>query len=97
MEQVIDYVFGVFNAFADKYEWLAFALMILGGVYVFLSAIRAFLSKIVRLTPTKKDDKIIGALYAFLDKYAYGFGKLADYYEKYELPEKAEKEKPEDK
>ena len=74
MEQVIDYVFGVLNAFADKYEWLAFALMILGGLYVFLSAIRAFLSKIVRLTPTKKDDKFIGALYAFLDKYAYGFG-----------------------
>ena len=94
MEQVIDYVFGVLNAFADKYEWLAFALMILGGLYVFLSAIRAFLSKIVRLTPTKKDDKFIGALYAFLDKYAYGFGKLSDYYEKYELPEK---EKPEDK
>lgn len=98
MEQVIDYVFGVLNAFADKYEWLAFALMILGGVYVFLSAIRAFLSKIVRLTPTKKDDKVIGALYAFLDKYAYGFGKLADYYEKYERPEKdAKDEKPEDK
>lgn len=98
MEQVIDYVFGVLNAFADKYEWLAFALMILGGVYVFLSAIRAFLSKIVRLTPTKKDDRFIGALYAFLDKYAYGFGKLADYYEKYELPKHPEKaEKPEDK
>lgn len=98
MEQVIDYVFGVLNAFADKYDWLAFALMILGGVYVFLSAIRAFLSKIMRLTPTKKDDKFIGALYAFLDKYAYGFGKLADYYEKYELPKHPEKaEKPEDK
>ena len=98
MEQVIDYVFGVLNAFADKYEWLAFALMILGGLYVFLSAIRAFLSKIVRLTPTKKDDKFIGALYAFLDKYAYGFGQLADYYEKYELPEQTEKaEKSEDK
>lgn len=98
MEQVIDYVFGVLNAFADKYEWLAFALMILGGAYVFLSAIRAFLSKIVRLTPTQKDDKFIGALYAFLDKYAYGFGKLADYYEKYELPKHPEKaEKPEDK
>ena len=98
MEQLIDYVFGVLNAFADKYEWLAFALMILGGLYVFLSAIRAFLSKIVRLTPTKKDDKFIGALYAFLDKYAYGFGKLADYYEKYEMPEQTEKaEKPEDK
>ena len=90
MEQVIDYVFGVLNAFADKYEWLAFALMILGGLYVFLSAIRAFLSKIVRLTPTGKDDKIVDKVYAFLDKYAYGFGKFADYYEK-KTDEKAEK------
>lgn len=94
MEAVINYVFMTLSGLADKYAWLSYTLMAIGGMYVFLTAIRAFLSKIVRLTPTKKDDKFIGALYAFLDKYAYGFGKLADYYEKYELPEK---EKPEDK
>ena len=94
MEAVINYVFMTLSGLADKYAWLSYTLMAIGGLYVFLTAIRAFLSKIVRLTPTKKDDKFIGALYAFLDKYAYGFGKLADYYEKYELPEK---EKPEDK
>lgn len=94
MEAVINYVFMTLSGLADKYAWLSYTLMAIGGLYVFLTAIRAFLSKIVRLTPTKKDDNFIGALYAFLDKYAYGFGKLADYYEKYELPEK---EKPEDK
>lgn len=86
MEAMFDYVFMTLSAFADKYAWLSYALMIVGGLYVFLTAIRAFLSKVVKLTPTEKDDKIVTALYAFLDKWAYGFGKLADYYE-----QKAEK------
>lgn len=86
MEAMFDYVFMTLSAFSDKYAWLSYALMIVGGLYVFLTAIRAFLSKVVKLTPTEKDDKIVTALYAFLDKWAYGFGKLADYYE-----QKAEK------
>lgn len=86
MEAVINYVFMTLSGLADKYAWLSYTLMAIGGLYVFLTAIRAFLSKVVRLTPTEKDDKIVAALYAFLDKWAYGFGKLADYYE-----QKAEK------
>ena len=86
MEEVINYVFMTLSGLADKYAWLSYTLMAIGGLYVFLTAIRAFLSKVVRLTPTEKDDKIVAALYAFLDKWAYGFGKLADYYE-----QKAEK------
>ena len=81
MEAMFDYVFVTLSAFADKYTWLSYTLMVVGGLYVLLTAIRAFLSKVVRLTPTEKDDKIVAALYAFLDKWAYGFGKLADYYE----------------
>ena len=90
MEAMFDYVFMTLSALADKYTWLSYTLMIVGGLYVFLTAIRAFLSKIVRLTPTGKDDKIVDKVYAFLDKYAYGFGKLADYYEK-KTDEKADK------
>ena len=86
MEAVINYVFMTLSGLADKYAWLSYTLMAIGGLYVFLTAIRAFLSKVVRLTPTEKDDKIVADLYAFLDKWAYGFGKLADYYE-----QKAEK------
>ena len=81
MEAMFDYVFMTLSALADKYAWLSYTLMVVGGLYVLLTAIRAFLSKVVRLTPTEKDDKIVTALYAFLDKWAYGFGKLADYYE----------------
>lgn len=90
MEAVINYVFMTLSGLADKYAWLSYTLMAIGGLYVFLTAIRAFLSKIVRLTPTGKDDKIVDKVYAFLDKYAYGFGKLADYYEK-KTDEKADK------
>lgn len=86
MEAMFDYVFMTLSTLADKYTWLSYTLMIVGGLYVLLTAIRAFLSKVVRLTPTEKDDKIVAVLYAFLDKWAYGFGKLADYYE-----QKAEK------
>ena len=90
MEAMFDYVFMTLSALADKYTWLSYTLMIVGSLYVFLTAIRAFLSKIVRLTPTGKDDKIVDKIYAFLDKYAYGFGKLADYYEK-KTDEKSDK------
>ena len=92
MEAVINYVFMTLSGLADKYAWLSYTLMAIGALYVFLTAIRAFLSKIVRLTPTGKDDKIVDKVYAFLDKYAYGFGKLSDYYEK-KTDEKSEKEK----
>lgn len=81
MEAMFDYVFMTLSALADKYTWLSYTLMIVGGLYLFLTAIRAFLSKIVRLTPTGKDDKIVDKVYAFLDKYAYGFGKLGEYFE----------------
>lgn len=81
MEAMFDYLFGIFTTLGDKYAWVSYVLTAIGALYVFLTAIRAFLSKIVRLTPTGKDDKIVDKVYAFLDKYAYGFGKLADYYE----------------
>ena len=90
MEEIIKYVVNFAISLSDKYAWISYVLTAIGALYVFLTAIRAFLSKIVRLTPTGKDDKIVDKVYAFLDKYAYGFGKLADYYEK-KTDEKAKK------
>lgn len=90
MEAMIDYVFMTISAFADKYAWLSYILMAVGALYLLLTFLRAFLCKVIKLTPSDKDDKFVNALYAFLDKWAYGFGKLADYYEK-KVDEKAEK------
>lgn len=88
MEEVIMYVINALIQFADKHEWLAYTLMVVGGLYVFLSAIRGFLTLVVKVTKTEKDNKVVDTLFAFLDKYAYGFGKLGEYFEK-----KMEKEK----
>lgn len=82
MEEVIMYVINTLIQFADKHEWLAYTLMVIGGLYVFLTAIRGFLTVLVKATKTEKDNKIVDTIFAFLDKFAYGFGKLGDYFEK---------------
>lgn len=82
MEEVVMYVINALIQFADKHEWLAYTLMVVGGLYVFLSAIRGFLTLVVKVTKTEKDNKVVDTLFAFLDKYAYGFGKLGEYFEK---------------
>lgn len=81
MEAFFDQVFLLLSGFADKYQWLSYVMMVVGGIYLFLTIIRGMLTGLVKLTKTPKDDDIVLAVYAFLDKWAYGFGKLADYYE----------------
>ena len=82
MEEVVMYVINSLIQFADKHEWLSYTLMVIGGLYFFLSAIRGFLTVIVKVTKTEKDNKIVDTIFAFLDKYAYGFGALSEYFEK---------------
>lgn len=82
MEEVIMYVINTLIQFADKHEWLAYTLMVIGGLYVFFTAIRGFLTVLVKATKTEKDNKVVDTIFAFLDKFAYGFGKLGDYFEK---------------
>lgn len=81
MEALFDYVVGALTTLADKYTWVSIIMMIIGGAYVLLTALRGFITGIVTLTKTKKDNEIVLAVYAFLDKFAYGFGKFSDYYE----------------
>ena len=82
MEQAITYVVNLLISLADKYEWLSITLMVIGGLYFVLAALRGFLTLIVKATKTDKDDKVISTIFAFLDKFAFGFGPLADYFEK---------------
>lgn len=89
MEEVIMYVVNTLIQFADKHDWLAYTLMVIGGLYLFLSATRGLLTLIVKATKTKKDNKVVDAVFAFLDKYAYGFGALGEYFEK-KIKEKEE-------
>lgn len=82
MEELVVYIVNFVISLADKYSWLGLVLMIIGGLYSLLTMARAFLTKLVDLTKTEKDNEIVLAVYAFLDKFSYGFGPLADYYEK---------------
>lgn len=84
------YVVNTLIQLADKYAWVSYTLMVIGGLYLFLSATRGLLTLIVKATKTKKDNKVVDTLFAFLDKYAYGFGALGDYFEKKIKEEKTE-------
>lgn len=88
MEQIVMYIVNLLIGLADKHQWLSITLMVVGGLYVLLSLLRGFLTGLVAITKTKKDDKVVLAIFAFLDKFAYGFGKLAEYYESHTHKEK---------
>lgn len=83
MEDAIVYVIKLLISLADKHQWLSITLMVIGGLYVFLTAIRGFLTGLVKITKTDVDDKIVSTIFAVLDKFSYGFGALAEYYEKH--------------
>lgn len=87
MDQVIAYFLNLLITLADKHQWLAITLMVIGGLYVLLSLLRGFLTGLAAITKTQKDDKVLKVVFAFLDKYAWGFGKLSEYYETH-LPKK---------
>lgn len=91
MEQLIMYIINLLIGLADKHQWISIVLMVIGGLYVFLSLIRGFLTEIVKVTKTKVDDNVVATIFAFLDKYAWGFGKLAEYYEQKIPVEKKDK------
>ena len=83
MEQVIAQVIDFILQLAARHEWVSTVCLIVGGLYILLSLLRGALTMLVKLTKTNKDDKVIAAIFAFLDKYAWGFGKFADYYEQH--------------
>ena len=90
MEALVLYVLKL----AETYPWVHYVVMGIGLAYLILTALRAFLTLVVKLTKTNKDDKIVKNVFAFLDKYAWGFGKLSEYYETHKkVEDKKEEEK----
>lgn len=90
METAIDYIFSLLVSLADKYTWISYALMVVGALYFILSALRKIIQGVAALTKTKTDDTIVASVYAFLDKFAYGWGKFEDYYDQ-KIEEKKDK------
>lgn len=89
MEALVTYVL----LLADKYPAVHYIVIGIGLAYILLTALRAFLTIVVKLTKTSKDDKIVKNVFAFLDKYAWGFGKLAEYYETHPIKKEKKEEK----
>lgn len=91
MEQAITYVLDMLIGLAENHTWLSVTLMVVGGLYLFLTAVRGLLTALVKVTKTNKDDKVVAVIFAFLDKFAYGFGKLGEYFETKTKEKKDEK------
>lgn len=81
MEALVLYILQL----ADKIPVVHYIVIGVGLAYIILTALRAFLTIIVNLTKTDKDNKIVKNVFAFLDKYAWGFGKFAEYYEQHSI------------
>lgn len=81
MEQLIVTIVNLIIGLADKHQYIAVFCLIIGGLYIALYALRGVLTAAVALTKTKKDDKIVATIFAFCDKYSYGFGPFKDYFE----------------
>lgn len=81
MEEVILMIVNYVIGLADKHHYIATFCLIIGGLYVALYALRGLLTALVKLTKTDKDDKVVATIFAFCDKYSYGFGPFAEYFE----------------
>lgn len=81
MEQLIITVVNLIIGLADKHQIIGTICLVIGGLYIALYALRGVLTAVCALTKTTKDDKIIGSIFAFCDKYSYGFGPFKDYFE----------------
>lgn len=88
MEQLVNAVITFVLGLADKYPVLGVICLVIGGLYTALWALRGVLTAAVALTKTGKDDKIIATIYAFCDKFSYGFGKFSEYFENHTKKEK---------
>ena len=88
MEQLIITVVNLIIGLADKHQYIAVFCLIVGGLYIALYALRGVLTAAVALTKTKKDDKIVSTIFAFCDKFSYGFGPFEEYFETHTKKEK---------
>lgn len=88
MEQLVLSVIQFIIGLADKYEYIAAFCLAVGALYIALSALRWILTAVVKITKTDKDDKVVNAVYGFLDTFGFGFKKFAEYFESHKKESK---------
>lgn len=88
MEQLVLTVINFIIGLADKHEYIALFCLAIGALYIALTALRGVLTAVVKLTKTNKDDKVVNAVYGFLDTFGFGFKKFAEYFESHKKESK---------
>lgn len=67
---------------ADKYPWLMWALVVIGGLYVLLTVLQPFVLAAAKLTKTEKDDAFLSKLYDVLTDWGPCFAPAAALFKK---------------
>lgn len=81
-EQIVNVVLPWVFSMAVKYPLVSMLILITGGMYWVLTTFRAGITAIVKVTKTSVDDTVFAKVFAICDKFAWGFGPLAEYFEK---------------
>lgn len=88
MEQLVLTVINFIIGLADNHEYIAVFCLVIGALYIALTALRGILTAVVKITKTDKDDKVVNAVYGFLDTFGFGFKKFAEYFESHKKESK---------
>lgn len=67
---------------ADKYPWLMWALVVIGGLYVLLTVLQPFVLAAAKLTKTEKDDAFLAKVYDVLTDWGPCFAPAAALFKK---------------
>ena len=66
----------------DKYPWLMWGLVAIGGLYVLLTVLQPLVLGVAKLTKTKKDNAFLARLYDVLTDWGPCFAPTADLFKK---------------
>ena len=67
---------------ADRYPWLMWVLVAIGGLYVLLTVLQPLVLGVAKLTKTEKDDAFLARLYDVLTDWGPCFAPTADLFKK---------------
>ena len=67
---------------ADKYPWLMWTLVVIGGLYVLLTVLQPFVLAAAKLTKTEKDDAFLAKVYDVLTDWGPCFAPAAALFKK---------------
>lgn len=82
MVELLTNVMTFVAALADKYPWLMWTLVVIGGLYVLLMLLQPLVLAAAKLTKTEKDDAFFAKLYDVLTDWGPCFAPAAALFKK---------------